>query len=170
MNEPYLHREKQYLKINAELDTRFKEFDVIKTENCDQTKPRLNVFGSGAKGPKPLLQNTKPKRSETQLKATSNVKNSNEIKNVIEKDICDGPSNDVTDNPLITERSSRFIQPEHNVNGNNKSVQKLVEPSKNSDLSTILNHSSELTITNTTLSSSAEKAVKKNISSEGLTK
>lgn len=68
MYEPYLNREKQYLKMNAELDSRFKEIDPMKGDALELTKPRLNV-------PKVCNQTTKstvvakPKRSDVKIGA-----------------------------------------------------------------------------------------------------
>ncbi|KAJ6641329.1 Testis-expressed protein 9, partial [Pseudolycoriella hygida] len=68
MYEPYLNKEKQYLKMNAELDNRFKEIDHTKGGiSADNGKPRLNVFGNGCKVnqlPKATVPTPKQKRKE----------------------------------------------------------------------------------------------------------
>lgn len=80
MYEPYLNREKQYLKMNAELDDRFKDFDQIKNDSSDIVKPRLNVFGNGSKTINQsarTLHIPKPKRSE--MKCTTTPKTSSDV-------------------------------------------------------------------------------------------
>ncbi|XP_037043655.1 uncharacterized protein LOC119079703 [Bradysia coprophila] len=75
MYEPYLNREKQYLKMNAELDSRFKEIDPMKSDKVDIIKPRLNVFGNGSKvnnqGTKSVVHASKQKRNDTKSSAAA---------------------------------------------------------------------------------------------------
>ncbi|KAG4067777.1 hypothetical protein HA402_005549 [Bradysia odoriphaga] len=76
MYEPYLNREKQYLKMNAELDSRFKEMDPMKSvDTVDIVKPRLNVFGNGSKvynqGTKSVVVASKQKRNDTKSTAAA---------------------------------------------------------------------------------------------------
>lgn len=77
MYEPYLNREKQYLKVNAELDSRFKEIDPLKWDTTgDVVKPRLNVFGNGSKvnqSIKSVVHCPKQKKNEFKSGTTPNV-------------------------------------------------------------------------------------------------
>lgn len=80
MYEPYLNREKQYLKMNAELDDRFKDIDQMKNDSSDIVKPRLNVFGNGSKT---INQSARtlhiPKQKRSEMKSTTTPKTSSDV-------------------------------------------------------------------------------------------
>lgn len=161
MYEPYLNREKQYLKVNAELDNRFKEIDEIKNESSDPVKPRLNVFGNSPKVHNPSTAKSayhipKQKRIESKCGTT---KSSNESKdqsvlcetaNLARVRIADKPQKLRTG-----AASARLNQTENTAH----SIHKLLDNKDNdtNQASAAINPSSDIIL-------------KKNISSDGLIK
>lgn len=167
MYEPYLNREKQYVKMNAELDNRFKEIDQIKSDRSEIVKPRLNVFGNGSKvninqSVRSVVHTaSKPKRNEINCgtaSGTSGTQDLNSKKNVI-SDVASS-----VDRPQMLKTCSskdhsmskiKLSDNDSSAAANRNQVQTAVMTNKNSN--------NNGAVTN-------DATVKKNISSDGLIK
>lgn len=149
MYEPYLNKEKQYLKMNAELDNRFKEIEPIKSETSDVAKPRLNVFGISKTNNQPtksIVHVAKQKKIGTKLGSTPKASYENNFSDAGLKNV---DSVDVKSN-----------------SANNESKKK---SSENVSQSVEIIGETDLHVTSTT-TSNEPTLIKKNISSDGLIK
>lgn len=175
MYEPYLNREKQYMKMNAVLDNRFKEIDQMKSDRSDVVKPRLNVFGNGSKvqSVKATIPVSKPKRNE--IKCGTTPKSSGDVlilnENALsrtESSITPTSTSKVMDKPkksqLTSSQENDFLSKgklSNSIDGDSPAV--------------IIQTQSQVTLiptnNNVTVSSTTnEPTSKKNISADGLIK
>lgn len=170
MYEPYLNREKQYLKMNADLDNRFKEVDQIKNDGPDMAKPRLNVFGNGSKANNQNAKSAKPKRTEVKSKTLGDAVNQNVVREIASSvrtivKSADKPQKSKPD-PAATSRSSL----ENDCFSERKSSAHIDTVSSvviNRTQDTIIGTTSNRSVT---LATGTDAPVKKNISSDGLIK
>lgn len=173
MYEPFLNREKQFLKANAELDNRFKEMDQTKIDGSDVAKPRLNVFGNGSRvqnqsAVKLTSHIIKPKRNETKCVVTS--KSSDEVVKTNRSILCEtvNVSDVINDKPQKLKTSVLGAANAHSTKSETKvhsTVNSISKPLDHKDSSTVIDKTSVATVT---VSSSGDPTVKKNISSDGL--
>lgn len=177
MYEPYLNREKQYLKANAELDNRFKEIDQMKSDRSEIVKPRLNVFGNGSKvnnqTVKSVVPASKLKRSEIKCGTTSKI-TSGDILNSNKNALCDTASS-VKSTDKFADKSPKFKAIATNCSRLNQENDYLSErkSSDHVDPTAVISRTQIQPSTNINVAVSLptnDATVKKNISSDGLIK
>lgn len=174
MYEPYLNREKQYLKMNADLDNRFKEIDQMKNDSPDIVAPRLNVFGNGSKvtNQSAKLSFHAPKQKRNEIKCAPTPK---ALGDVLNQNVLGETASSVrtidrfVDKPqkLKTSTIASHSNQENDFNSNSKN--------KSSDHidtvpSAVINRIQDRITGTTTVSPANDATVKKNISSDGLIK
>lgn len=172
MYEPYLNREKQYLKMNADLDNRFKEIDQMKNDSPDIVAPRLNVFGNGSKvinqSAKLSFHASKQKRNEIKCAPTPKVSGDVLNQNALGETASSVRTIDrFVDKPqkLKTTTITSHSHQENDCNSKNKSSDHI-----DTVPSVVISRIQDRITGTTTVSPANEATVKKNISSDGLIK
>lgn len=167
MYEPFLNREKQYLKANAELDNRFKEIEQTKIPVSDIAKPRLNVFGNSSKAQnQSSVKTSQHKQKRHEIKCGNPSKSSDEVQKLIQSTLC--KSVNVTGNFTDKSQKMKASASDADITRSNQTEAKVHSTNKpldHKDSSTVFN---QTLATAVTVSSSSDTTLKKNISSDGL--
>lgn len=174
MYEPYLNREKQYLKVNAELDNRFKEIDQMKSDRSEIVKPRLNVFGNGSKVNNQIVRSVvqAPKQKRNEIKCGTTSKATGDVLSSNKNALCDTASS-VKSADKSVDKIQKFKASSTNCSHLSQENVCLSERklSDHVDTTAVINHQPSTNNINAAVSPPTNDAtVKKNISSDGLIK